>query len=139
MEAAIWTIPAARMKADREHVIPLCKCALSVLVKAAKYREVSNDLVFPGVKAGKPLSDMTLTKICRDASINAVPHGFRSSFRDWVSEETDFDGTVAEMALAHTIENKVEAAYRRGNLFEKRRTLMTAWDAYCSSSFAKHK
>ena len=125
---AIWTVPAERMKADREHVIPLCQSALLVLAKTANYREISNELVFPGTKMGKPLSDMTLTKICRDAEINAVPHGFRSSFRDWVSEETVFDGTVAEMALAHTIENKVEAAYRRGNLFEKRRALMTAWD-----------
>ena len=80
---------------------------------------------------------MTLTKICRDAEINAVPHGFRSTFRDWVSEETDFDGTVAEMALAHTIENKVEAAYRRGNLFEKRRALMTAWGTYCTGPMPK--
>jgi integrase len=76
---------------------------------------------------------MTLTKICRDMDINAVPHGFRSSFRDWVAEETDFDGVIAEMALAHSISNKVEAAYRRGNLLEKRRKLMETWGAYCSS------
>ena len=74
---------------------------------------------------------MTLTKICRDMEIAAVPHGFRSSFRDWVAEETDFDGDIAEMALAHAIENKVEAAYRRGNLLEKRRLLMDAWGQYC--------
>jgi integrase len=139
MEAATWTIPAERMKADREHVIPLCQSALLVLAKTANYREISNELVFPGTKMGKPLSDMTLTKICRDAEINAVPHGFRSSFRDWVSEETDFDGTVAEMALAHTIENKVEAAYRRGNLFEKRRALMMAWGTYCTGPMPKKR
>jgi integrase len=127
---AIWTIPARRMKADREHVIPLSEEAVAVLLKAQAFREASSDLVFPGVKAGNALSDMTLTKICRDAGVNAVPHGFRSSFRDWVSEETNFDGTVAEMALAHTIENKVEAAYRRGNLFEKRRTLMVEWGRF---------
>lgn len=131
LEGAIWTIPAERMKADKEHVIPLSAAALAVLKAAQGYREVSSDLVFPGAKAGKTLSDMTLTKICRDAGINAVPHGFRSSFRDWVSEETSFDGAVAEMALAHTIENKVEAAYRRGNLFEKRRALMAKWGEYC--------
>lgn len=138
IDAATWTIPSERMKADREHVIPLCQEALSTLAKAANYREVSSDLVFPGVKAGKPLSDMTLTKICRDAAINAVPHGFRSSFRDWVSEETYFDGTVAEMALAHTIENKVEAAYRRGNLFEKRRAMMAAWGKYISATLREN-
>jgi integrase len=138
IENATWTVPAERMKADKEHVIPLCPAALSVLTKAQNYREAANDLVFPGVKAGKPLSDMTLTKICRDAAVNAVPHGFRSSFRDWVSEETNFDGAVAEMALAHTIESKVEAAYRRGNLFEKRRALMAAWGQYCAGT-ANHK
>lgn len=132
IDAATWTIPAERMKAGRAHIIPLCQAALEVLTRASNFRGFGNDLVFPGTKARKPLSDMTLTKICRDAGINAVPHGFRSSFRDWVSEETDFDGAVAEMALAHTIENKVEAAYRRGNLFEKRRALMDAWGDYCT-------
>jgi integrase len=134
IESATWTVPAERMKADKEHVIPLCPAALLVLAKAQNFREASNDFVFPGVKAGKPLSDMTLTKICRDAGVNAVPHGFRSTFRDWVSEETDFDGSVAEMALAHTIESKVEAAYRRGNQFEKRRALMAAWGEYCAGT-----
>ena len=79
---------------------------------------------------------MTLTKICRDMGVDAVPHGFRSSFRDWVSEDTSFDGTVAEMALAHAVESKVERAYRRGNLLEKRRALMTAWGDYCDGSKA---
>jgi integrase len=134
IEGATWTVPAERMKADKEHLIPLSTAALAVLTKAQHHREASNDFVFPGVKAGKTLSDMTLTKICRDAGVNAVPHGFRSSFRDWVSEETNFDGTVAEMALAHTIENKVEAAYRRGNLFEKRRALMAAWGTHCTGT-----
>lgn len=131
LENKLWTIPAERMKAGREHVVPLSDAAVSAFQRAETYREVRNDLVFPGARYGKPLSDMTLTKICRDLEIPAVPHGFRSSFRDWVAEETDFDGDVAEMALAHTIENKVEAAYRRGNLLEKRRALMNAWGAYC--------
>jgi len=131
LEKKLWTIPADRMKAGREHVVPLSDAAVSTFQRAETYREVRNDLVFPGARYGKPLSDMTLTKICRDLEIPAVPHGFRSSFRDWVAEETDFDGDVAEMALAHTIENKVEAAYRRGNLLEKRRALMDAWGAYC--------
>jgi integrase len=133
LTAKLWTIPAGRMKVDVEHVVPLSKAALSVLKRAEAYREARNDLVFPGMRHGKPLSDMTLTKICRDMDVDAVPHGFRSSFRDWVSEETDFDGAIAEMALAHTIANKVEAAYRRGKLLDKRRTMMDAWATYCIS------
>lgn len=131
-DAEVWTIPAERMKADREHVVPLSERTLAILEEAHSLRQVGSDLVFPGTKKGKPLSDMTLTKICRDMGINAVPHGFRSTFRDWVSEETEFDGPVAEMALAHTIPNAVEAAYRRGNLFKKRRLLMDAWAQFCS-------
>jgi len=131
LTAKLWTIPAGRMKVDVEHVVPLSTAALSVLKRAEAYREVRNDLVFPGMRRGKPLSDMTLTKICRDMEVDAVPHGFRSSFRDWVSEETDVDGAIAEMALAHTIANKVEAAYRRGKLLDKRRLLMDAWADYC--------
>lgn len=131
LEARLWTIPAERMKADREHVVPLTDAAIDVLRRVSAFREARSDLVFPGMRAAKPISDMTLTKICRDMGVEAVPHGFRSSFRDWVSEETDFDGDIAEMALAHTIQNKVEAAYRRGNLLEKRRRLMDAWSSYC--------
>ena len=127
-----WTIPAERMKADVEHVVPLSDAALDVLRRARVHKEDDNDLVFPGTRHGKPMSDMTLTKICRDAEIDAVPHGFRSSFRDWISEETDFDRDVAEMALAHTIANPVEAAYRRGKLLQKRRKLMNLWAEYCA-------
>lgn len=126
-----WTIPAERMKADVEHIVPLSDAALDVLKRARVHKEDGNDLVFPGTRHGKPMSDMTLTKICRDAEVDAVPHGFRSSFRDWVSEETDFDRDVAEMALAHTIANPVEAAYRRGKLLQKRRKLMNLWADYC--------
>jgi integrase len=133
LTAKLWTIPSGRMKVDVEHVVPLSEAALSVLKRAEEYREARSDLVFPGMRHGKPLSDMTLTKICRDMDVDAVPHGFRSSFRDWVSEETDFDGAIAEMALAHTIANKVEAAYRRGKLLDKRRTMMDAWATYCIS------
>ncbi|QDH34182.1 site-specific integrase [Porphyrobacter sp. YT40] len=129
-----WTIPAERMKADVEHIVPLSDAALDVLKRARVHKEDGNDLVFPGTRHGKPMSDMTLTKICRDAEIDAVPHGFRSSFRDWVSEETDFDRDVAEMALAHTIANPVEAAYRRGKLLQKRRKLMNLWADYCAAT-----
>lgn len=131
LEKKLWTISADRMKAGREHVVPLSDAAVRVFEKAKEYREKRSNLVFPGARSAKPLSDMTLTKICRNMEIPAVPHGFRSSFRDWVAEETDFDGTIAEMALAHTIENKVEAAYRRGNLLEKRRGMMEAWAQHC--------
>lgn len=134
LEKKLWTIPAERMKAGREHIVPLSEAAVRVFKQAQAYREARSELVFPGARAGKPMSDMTLTKICRDMEIPAVPHGFRSSFRDWVAEETDYDGAIAEMALAHTIENKVEAAYRRGNLLEKRRGLMDAWELYCGSA-----
>lgn len=134
LENALWTIPANRMKAGREHVVPLSAEAVSAFKRAQTYREVRSEFVFPGARQGKPLSDMTLTKICRDMEIAAVPHGFRSSFRDWVAETTEFDGEIAEMALAHTIENKVEAAYRRGNLLEKRRKLMDAWADYCAGT-----
>lgn len=136
LKAKLWTIPAERMKAGKEHVVPLSGAAVDVFKRAARFREEGNGLVFPGAKSGKPLSDMTLTKICRDQKLDAVPHGFRSSFRDWVSEETSFDGAIAEMALAHTISNKVEAAYRRGNLLRKRRTLMDAWGEFCSDQKA---
>lgn len=132
LNEATWTIPAERMKAEREHVIPLSKAVLSIFKQAGTFRERGSDLIFPGTKHGKPMSDMTLNKICRDAGVQAVPHGFRSSFRDWVAEETEFDGEIAEMALAHAIPNAVEAAYRRGNLLQKRRKLMDAWAMYCS-------
>lgn len=136
LENALWTIPANRMKAGREHVVPLSAEAVSAFKRAQVYREARSEFVFPGARQGKPLSDMTLTKICRDMEIAAVPHGFRSSFRDWVAETTEFDGEIAEMALAHTIENKVEAAYRRGNLLEKRRKLMDAWADYCAGKIS---
>ena len=131
LDARLWTLPAQRMKAERVHVVPLSDGAVDVFVRMRAFRETSSELIFPSRQLGKPMSDMTLTKICRDMNVNAVPHGFRSSFRDWVAEETDFEGAIAEMALAHTISNKVEAAYRRGNLLEKRRKLMESWGAYC--------
>ncbi|WP_157573326.1 tyrosine-type recombinase/integrase, partial [Novosphingobium sp. AAP83] len=94
LEKRTWTIPAARMKADQEHIVPLADAALAVLKKAKGHKQKDNNLVFPGTRHAKPMSDMMLTKICRDAEVDAVPHGFRSSFRDWVSAETDFDGNI---------------------------------------------
>jgi len=120
----IWTIPAERMKAGKEHRVPLSDAAVMLLNSLP--RVAGTDLVFPSSKA-TPLSDMTLTLVLRRMQVNAVPHGFRSTFRDWVSERTSYPHEVAEMALAHTIENKVEAAYRRGDLFEKRTKMMAEW------------
>ena len=127
LENAVWTIPANRMKANREHRVPLSKRALEVLVQAS---ELANDseLVFPSIR-GKPLSDSTLSKLCRENGVQAVPHGFRSSFRDWCGE-TGQNREVAEQALAHVVRNRAEAAYARSDLFERRRKLMNAWAQY---------
>jgi integrase len=125
------------MKAAREHIVPLSLAALRVFRRAAELRTAGFAFVFHGAKRDKPMSDMTLTKLLRDMGETVTAHGFRSSFRDWVSEATQFQGELAEAALAHTIENKVEAAYRRGNLLEKRRKLMDAWGDYCDGGAAK--
>jgi integrase len=132
LDAALWVIPAKRMKADREHIVPLSAPAINLLQLMQGSRIEGSDLVFPGTKRDAVLSDMTLTKVCRDIGVNAVPHGFRSTFRDWVSETTNFEGEVAELALAPTIANKTEAAYRRGKLLEKRRVMMDAWASFCT-------
>jgi integrase len=129
--AKLWTIPAERMKAGKEHRVPLCKSALAVLDKLPKAKPGA--FVFPGGKPGKPLSAMALLMTLRRMQrSDLTAHGFRSTFRDWVAEQTDFPHEVAEIALAHTVSNKVEAAYRRGDLFEKRRQLAETWGAYCS-------
>lgn len=129
MEAKLWVVPAERMKAKREHRVPLSVRCLAILEGAKAYRSTSPYL-FHGRSEAKPLSGMTFTKVMRTMKAPATPHGFRSSFRDWVSEATTHPRDVAEMALAHTIGNKVEAAYRRGDLFEKRRALMQDWQAF---------
>jgi integrase len=130
LEKALWTVPANRMKAGKEHVVPLSPAALRVFERASELRLEGCGYVFHGSKRDKPMSDMTLMKVLRDMGETITAHGFRSSFRDWVSEETQFSGDLAEAALAHAISNKVEAAYRRGNLLEKRRKLMDAWGSY---------
>ena len=129
LKAATWTIPAERMKMDREHIVPLSKPALAIL---SKLGEVSRaGLVFPGTKRGREMSDMTVLKALRDMGEPFTVHGFRSSFRDWAAERTDFPNHVAEMALAHAVKG-VEGAYRRGGLLDKRRPLMEAWGRYVS-------
>lgn len=132
LDRAIWTVPAARMKAGREHRVPLSKRAVAI---AKMMHETRNgDFVFPGQKEGRPLSTMALEMVLRRMKVeNATVHGFRSAFRDWSAECTSFANEVCEAALAHVIENKAEAAYRRGDLVDKRRKLMDAWSSYCTT------
>lgn len=134
MEAGLWAIPAERMKMGRPHVVPLSPEAIDVFKRAAKFRVCNTDLIFPGQKLKKPMSDMTLLKILRDMKAAVTVHGFRSAFRDWVADQTSYPGEVAEAALAHAIPNKVEAAYRRTDFFEKRRLLMNEWGTFCGST-----
>ncbi|CAM5319427.1 tyrosine-type recombinase/integrase [Eoetvoesiella caeni] len=128
LKSGTWVIPGARMKAGREHRVPLSEDALLVLSGIPRMSDT--DITFPAPRGGV-LSDMSLTAVMRRMEVNAVPHGFRSTFRDWAAERTNYPRDVAEMALAHAIGNKVEAAYRRGDLFEKRRKMMTDWAKHC--------
>jgi integrase len=130
----LWTIPAERMKAGTVQVVPLSEAALNVLERAKMFRAPVSDLVFPGQNPKRMMSDMTLLKILRDKPLDVTVHGFRSSFRDWVAEETNYPGEVAEAALAHTVQNKVEAAYRRTDYLEKRKSLMADWANFCSGT-----
>jgi integrase len=132
-ETAVWTIPAGRMKARRTHRIPLSRRAMAILKQIEKIR--IGDFVFPGRKQGRPLSNMSMNRILRRMKVeDATMHGFRSSFRDWVGNETEFAREVAEAALAHVVGDAAEQAYRRGDALEKRRALMNAWAAYVSLS-----
>ena len=132
LDRAVWTIPANRMKAGREHRVPLSKRVLKIV--QAMDEDHGNDFVFGGQKPGKPLAVMALEMVLRRMKIDEVTvHGFRSTFRDWAAECTNFSNEVCEAALAHVIKNKAEAAYRRGDLFDKRRKLMEAWAIYCSA------
>jgi len=130
----VWTVPADRMKAGKAHLVPLDEGTIDVLERVRPLGVPASDLIFPGQNVKRPLSDMTLLKILRDMEVPATVHGFRSTFRDWVAEETDYPGEIAEAALAHAIPNKVEAAYRRTDFLEKRRALMRDWDRYCRGS-----
>ncbi len=128
--AAQWTVPAARMKAGREHRVPLSGAALAVLADVASPRDA---WIFPGGRPGKPLSNMSMLMLSRRMGRPKLTvHGFRSTFRDWCAESTDYPREVAEQALAHVLGDKVEAAYRRGDLLGKRRQLMEDWAAFCS-------
>lgn len=127
----LWTVPADRMKAGKIHRVPLSSRAIAILkeMKAVK----RNEFIFASWKPGRPLSQMTLAMIVRRMGHTVTVHGFRSSFRDWASEETTFSREAAEMALAHTIPDAVEAAYRRGELLRQRRKLMSTWEAFLSN------
>jgi integrase len=140
MDLALWTIPGERMKAENEHAVPLSDAAMALLRNQSR----DADLVFAGARAGRPLGDMTLTAVLRRMDPEGAiwlakdgrpisVHGFRSTFRDWAAEQTAYPTEVVEMAMSHTITNKVEAAYRRGDLIEKRRRLMAEWAKYCST------
>jgi integrase len=130
LEQGIWSIPAERMKAGEAHVVPLSRPVVALLRRLWKARESDDALVF-SANGSKPISDMTMTKILRDGGLaGCTVHGFRSSFTDWAAETTDFAKEIADKALAHKLPNRVEAAYRRTDFFDKRRKLMAKWAAY---------
>ena len=129
----VWIVPAERMKASREHRVPLSEAALELLTRVKEAQE--GDVVFPGAYSGRPLSNMALLELLRGMGWGRVTtHGFRSTFRDWAAELTSFPSEVVEMALAHAVADQVEAAYRRGDLFHKRRRLMEAWAQFCAKA-----
>jgi integrase len=135
LDAKVWTVPGARMKAAKEHRVPLSDAALTILANMAAARQ--GDFVFPGGKAGRPLSNMAfLMTLRRMGRGDLTAHGFRSTFSDWCAEQTNTPSEVREMALAHVVGDKVEAAYRRGDLFEKRRQLAEAWAGFCGGGEA---
>ena len=134
-KTASWTVDGARMKMEREHRVPLSDRSLDVLARADRLKD-SSGLIFPSQR-GRELSDMTLSKLVRELGIPSTIHGFRTSFRTWAQECTNVPSEVAEAALAHINSNKVEAAYARSDLFEKRRALMDRWAAFLSESSAK--
>lgn len=134
MDAAVWTVPAERMKTKKEHRVPLVAAALNVLKDMRLIAE--GPLVFPGTK-GQPLSDMSMTAVLRRMEVDAVPHGFRSTFRDWAGDRTHYARDLAEAALAHALPNAVEAGYRRSDALEKRREMMQAWEKFIMTQTAK--
>jgi integrase len=134
LDEKLWTVPGSRMKAGKEHRVPLSARALAIIDEMKAARVNDHEFVFPGGKPRKPLSNMAMLKVLqRIGRDDLTAHGFRSSFRDWAAERTGFPHEVAEMALAHAVSDKVEAAYRRGDLFQKRRQLMDAWTKHCEA------
>jgi integrase len=132
MTERVWTIPVERMKAGKEHRVPLSDAAMAVVEKMDEIRQ--GDFIFPGIRAGRPIGKLSFFLVLRRIGRgDLTTHGFRSSFRDWAAERTGFPAEVAEMALAHTIGDAVERAYRRGDLFAKRRQMMDAWAKFCDA------
>jgi len=131
LQSAIWTVPASRMKAKREHRVPLTNRGLDILENVKPFR--NGDYLFPGRKKDTGLSNMALEAVLRRMNVKeiATVHGFRSSFRDWAAEETDHAREIAELCLAHTVGDATERAYRRGDVLEKRRMLLKEWSRYC--------
>ena len=136
LDQAAWTIPADRMKAGREHRVPLALRCIELLGQA-KQLSAGSEFVFPGRSNDKPMSNMVLLMIVRRLEVDCTVHGFRSAFRDWASERTNFAREICEAALAHIVKDKTEAAYRRGDLFEKRRELMATWAAFATATDAE--
>ena len=134
----VWTIPPRRMKTNRRHRVPLCGRALEILEAAQALSEGASPLVFSRGQ-GRPLHDSMLRRLLRELGVAAVPHGFRSTFRDWAAEETDHPREVIEAALAHLVQNRVEAAYARSDLFERRRTLMDDWARYLDQGMGEDR
>ena len=131
LEAGLWSIPAARMKRKKPHVIPLPPTVVAVFKRALALQTGDATMVFPGLVRGKSISDATMAKVLKVMGETAKPHGFRSSFKDWAGEVAGFPNELSEAALAHAIPNKAEAAYRRGDMLERRRVMMAAWADYC--------
>jgi integrase len=132
LQEKTWTIPAQRMKMSKEHRVPLCERELAILSELP--REPGNPYLFVGAVKGKPLSGMAMLELMKGMRPGYVPHGFRSTFMDWAHERTSHVKVVIDMALAHKVSDAVEAAYRRGDLFEKRRRLMNEWARYCQEA-----
>jgi integrase len=132
----VWTVPATRMKAGREHRVPLCARALAILETLSEAR--TGDFIFAGQRGGKGLSNMALEMLLRRMGADVTTHGFRSAFRDWAGNETQFAREIAESALSHVIGDKSEQAYRRGDALDKRRALMDAWSHYCEPKCASN-
>lgn len=136
-DKAVWTIPKGRMKAGREHRVPLSSRALAIIEKATEFGTDPDAFVFPGRREGRPLSVMSYEMLLRRMKVQVTTHGFRSSFRDWCGEETSFPREVAEAALAHAVGDETERAYRRGDALAKRRQLMDAWADHCEPPAAR--
>ena len=136
MNEKVWIIPANRMKAEREHRVPLCQEAMDILTKMQRWRLENSGYVFPGVRGGL-LSDVTVNKTLHTVASEITVHGFRSSFRQWGAETTSFSSAVLELALAHANKDKIEEAYQRSDLFERRRELLSVWARYCTNRRAR--